>query len=293
MKLQGLSGGGAMSPSSRPATVRIGDRSSPRGSSPAYPSYVARAPEGIVDVINIALQLAFILIFVIVLARYLRDPREVHRDLVLVFASVVALFAIAIARTVWPDMPRPISQLSTVVLLLQPFLTLRLASHFVAVPRSVLIASLVWFAGAVVGRWARDAWQPAADGVRGRLLRGRRDGRRGLPPARRRAPGGLRANAAADRRPGDHRVRRRHLRRRRRLPLRRARPRRPIRPSPSLPGCSPWGPAWAISPRSCRRWPCAASSNGRSRSTWARRCSRRRATTTSMRSGPGWPGPPG
>ena len=65
------------------------------------------------DAINIALQLAFILIFVIVLARFLRDPREVHRDLVLVFASVVALFAIAIARTVWPDMPRPITQLSS------------------------------------------------------------------------------------------------------------------------------------------------------------------------------------
>ena len=103
------------------------------------------------DAINIALQLAFILIFVIVLARYLRDPREVHRDLVLVFASVVALFAIAIARTVWPEFPRPVSQLASVVLLLQPFLTLRLASHFVSVPRSVLIASLVWFAGAVVG----------------------------------------------------------------------------------------------------------------------------------------------
>ena len=103
------------------------------------------------DAINIALQLAFILIFVIVLARYLRDPREVHRDLVLVFASVVALFAITIARTIWPDLPRPVSQLASVVLLLQPFLTLRLASHFVPVPRSVLIASLVWFAGAVVG----------------------------------------------------------------------------------------------------------------------------------------------
>jgi len=104
-----------------------------------------------VDAINIALQLAFILIFVIVLARFLRDPRGVHRDLVLVFASVVALFAIAIARTVWPDFPRSISQLASVVLLLQPFLTLRLASHFVRVPRSVLIVSLVWFAGAVVG----------------------------------------------------------------------------------------------------------------------------------------------
>ena len=55
------------------------------------------------DAVNIALQLAFILIFIVVLVRYLRQPRVVHRDLVLVFASVVALFAIAIALKLWPD----------------------------------------------------------------------------------------------------------------------------------------------------------------------------------------------
>ena len=102
------------------------------------------------DAVNVALQVAFILIFVVVLVRYLRQPREVHRDLVLVFGCVVALFAIQIATRLLPTLPRGISQLSTVILLLQPFLTLRLAGHFVPVSRQVAGVALAWFATAVV-----------------------------------------------------------------------------------------------------------------------------------------------
>jgi len=104
-----------------------------------------------VDAVNIALQSAFILIFVAVLIHYVRDPRPVHRDLVLVFASVVALFAIAIVTQLVPTIPRAVNQMSAVVLLLQPFLTLRLAGHFVRVSRSIGVTSLVWFGAAVVG----------------------------------------------------------------------------------------------------------------------------------------------
>ena len=113
------------------------------------------------DVFNIAIQLAFILLFVVVLARYLRQPRAVHRDLVLVFASVVALFVIAIALAVWPTLPRGLSTLSAVVLLLQPYLTLRLARHFVPVSRNVATGSLIWFGVAVLG---------LAIGIRGNIL---------------------------------------------------------------------------------------------------------------------------
>jgi ABC-type multidrug transport system permease subunit len=73
-----------------------------------------------VDAVNIALQSAFILIFVVVLVHFVRDPRPVHRDLVLVFASVVALFAIAIVTSLVPGIPRAVNQMSAVVLLLQP-----------------------------------------------------------------------------------------------------------------------------------------------------------------------------
>ena len=62
------------------------------------------------DAVNIALQSAFILIFVVVLVHYIRDPRPVHRDLVLVFASVVALFAIAIVTQLVPGIPRAVTR---------------------------------------------------------------------------------------------------------------------------------------------------------------------------------------
>ena len=93
--------------------------------------------EGSVDAVNVALQLAFIAIFVVVLVQYIRQPRVVHRDLVLVFGTVVVLFAFAIARVIWPSLPTAFSQLSSIVLLLQPYLTLRLAAHFVPVSRRV------------------------------------------------------------------------------------------------------------------------------------------------------------
>ena len=98
--------------------------------------------EGSVDAVNVALQLAFIAIFVVVLVQYIRQPRVVHRDLVLVFGTVVVLFAFAIARVIWPSLPTAFSQLSSIVLLLQPYLTLRLAAHFVPVSRRVSMAAL-------------------------------------------------------------------------------------------------------------------------------------------------------
>jgi PAS domain-containing protein len=101
------------------------------------------------DAVNVALQLAFIAIFIVVLARFVRQPRAVHRDLVLVFGTVVALFALAIARRIWPDLPQAVSQVGTVALLLQPYLTLRLAGHFVPVSRAMATAALAWLAAAV------------------------------------------------------------------------------------------------------------------------------------------------
>jgi PAS domain S-box-containing protein len=95
-----------------------------------------------VDAVNVALQVAFIAIFVVVLVQYIRQPRVVHRDLVLVFGTVVVLFAFAIARLVWPDLPTSVSQLGTIALLLQPYLTLRLTAHFVPVSRQVSMGAL-------------------------------------------------------------------------------------------------------------------------------------------------------
>jgi PAS domain S-box-containing protein len=122
---------------------------SPRGSIDAAPP--RPTDEGLVDAFNIALQLAFIVIFGVVLVRYWREPRAVHRDLVLVFASVVVLFAINILVRLAPGLPRGVALLGSVALLLQPYLTLRLARHFAPVSRRTLIAALIWFGGSVVG----------------------------------------------------------------------------------------------------------------------------------------------
>ena len=102
------------------------------------------------DAVNVVLQLAFIVLFVAVLVRYVRQPTVVHRDVVLVFATVVGLFALAIARRIWPDLPAAVSQLGTIILLLQPYLTLRLTSHFVTVSQRLATTALVWLALAVV-----------------------------------------------------------------------------------------------------------------------------------------------
>ena len=126
------------------------------------------------DAVNIALQSAFILIFVVVLVRYLRDPRPVHRDLVLVFASVVALFAIAIVDPARGRASRAaVTQLSAVVLLLQPYLTLRLAGHFV--PRLAVAVDRVPDLVRRGGRRDRDrdARQPADHALRRRATSSR------------------------------------------------------------------------------------------------------------------------
>ena len=122
MKLQGPAGGRAMSPRARPLRSGLGTDRRREGRHRRIPSYVARGPEGIVDAINIALQLAFILIFVIVLVRYLRaaargPPRPGAR--------------VRVGRGPVRDRHRPdglarrcrgrISQLASVVLLLQPY----------------------------------------------------------------------------------------------------------------------------------------------------------------------------
>ena len=54
------------------------------------------------DVFSIGLQLAFAAVFVVVLQRYLRDRRPVHRDLLFVAGSVVGWFALSTLNTLVP-----------------------------------------------------------------------------------------------------------------------------------------------------------------------------------------------
>src|SRR4029077_9675012 len=96
-----------------------------------------------------------------VLVRFLGLARRVCRDVVVVFGCVVVLFAVSVALKIWPTLPRGIGSLSAVALLAQPYLTLRLARHFVPVSTTESRAVLAWFAVSTVA---------LAVGTRGNVL---------------------------------------------------------------------------------------------------------------------------
>jgi PAS domain S-box-containing protein len=98
-----------------------------------------------VDVINVGLQVAFAAVFVVVLQRYVQDRRPVNRDLTLVAGAVAGWFLVSTAVSLIPALPDELSRLSTVFILAQPILTLRLIAHFVPVQRNVLLAAVAWY----------------------------------------------------------------------------------------------------------------------------------------------------
>ncbi len=99
------------------------------------------------DLVAVVLEAAFFVVFAGVLARYLREPTAVNRDLVLVFGSVVALFAISIAGQL-VALPQPVRAAAVIFLLAQPYLTLRLVRHFASMARWVDPAAVAWFLSA-------------------------------------------------------------------------------------------------------------------------------------------------
>ncbi|OLB79379.1 MAG: hypothetical protein AUI14_10500 [Actinobacteria bacterium 13_2_20CM_2_71_6] len=85
----------------------------------------------------------FVLVFVRALAAYVvrRDPLQ--RDVTLVFTAMAVLFVIALVRTFIPHAPRLVDIVATVLLLAQPYLTLRLVARLRRVPRWLMWAALV------------------------------------------------------------------------------------------------------------------------------------------------------
>jgi PAS domain S-box-containing protein len=100
-----------------------------------------------VDVFSIGLQVAFAAVFVVVLVRYLQDPRPVNRDLVFVAGSVAGWFALSTLNALIPAIGTSVVRLSAIFIFLQPVLTLRLVRHFVPVRRNLVLVAL---AGSVV-----------------------------------------------------------------------------------------------------------------------------------------------
>ena len=106
------------------------------------------------DVFSIGLQLAFAAVFVVVLLRYLRDRRPVHRDLVFVAGSVVGWFALSTLNALVPAIGTSVVRLSAIFIFMQPVLTLRLVRHFVPVPRNLVLTALACSVGALIVAFA-------------------------------------------------------------------------------------------------------------------------------------------
>ena len=112
---------------------------------------------------TLVLEALFAAVFVRVLVGYLRRRDALQRDVVLMFSALAVLFALAVLRLVVGEPPRLVTVAASVLLLGQPFLTLRVARRVAEVPGAVYWPALAgWAASAVVlvvggevlGRWS-------------------------------------------------------------------------------------------------------------------------------------------
>ena len=96
----------------------------------------------------------FFVLFGVVVIRYLRRPTPLDRDVLAVFASVAGLFLLGIIGRAFPDLAI-VRTAAVVVLMAQPFLTIRLIRHFTPLPRwlhaAVFVAFVVAAAWAAIG----------------------------------------------------------------------------------------------------------------------------------------------
>jgi signal transduction histidine kinase/ActR/RegA family two-component response regulator len=91
----------------------------------------------------------FFVVFGAVVVRYLRHPTRLDRDVLMVFASVAGLFLLGIITRLIPslDVIRPVA---AILLMAQPYLTIRLIRHFTPLPRWLHAAVFLGFVVAVV-----------------------------------------------------------------------------------------------------------------------------------------------
>jgi signal transduction histidine kinase/CheY-like chemotaxis protein len=112
----------------------------------------------------------FALVFARALLEFVRRPDPLSRDVVLVFSAMAALFVVEVIRRTIGEPPPWLASASIVLLLGQPFLTLRLVAHLRAVPAWLLVVAFVaWLATAaplvVLGQLAPRAITLAAIAV--------------------------------------------------------------------------------------------------------------------------------
>jgi signal transduction histidine kinase/CheY-like chemotaxis protein len=99
-----------------------------------------------VNVITLASELLFMVLFVATLVAYLRRRDALSRDVMLIFASVAALFATLGVSALAGRLPDPVLGAAVAVLLAQPLFALHLAHQLRPVRRGVWLAAITGFA---------------------------------------------------------------------------------------------------------------------------------------------------
>ncbi len=102
------------------------------------------------DAVELVIEVLFALVFLRALTSYVAHRDPVQRDLMLVFSAMALLTALWVVRLFVPHPPRLFTIGPSVLLLAQPYLTLRLVAHLRPVPRWLLGTALVCWAASCV-----------------------------------------------------------------------------------------------------------------------------------------------
>jgi signal transduction histidine kinase/CheY-like chemotaxis protein len=98
-------------------------------------------------VITLIIELCFVAVFVEALVAYFRRRDGLQRDVVLVFVAMAVVFVLDLWQKIAGQPPAVVRGLSAVLLLAQPYLTLRLVTRLRPVPRWLRWSALLGVAG--------------------------------------------------------------------------------------------------------------------------------------------------
>src|SRR5919199_1091077 len=114
------------------------------------PYHRANAGGWSATVIVLLIEALFAVVFLRALFGYLRHRDPLQRDVTLIFTATAVLFVLELLRHTIGTPPQWVSWTGTVLLLAQPYLTLRLVEKLRPVPRTAMWAALVTFAATTV-----------------------------------------------------------------------------------------------------------------------------------------------
>ena len=97
-----------------------------------------------------AIEILFVAVFAGAVVRLVRGRDPLAGDVVLVFSGLAAVFIVGIARLAFGELPAVVQALAIVLLLAQPFFTLRLVGRLRDLPRWVLPAAFIALAATAV-----------------------------------------------------------------------------------------------------------------------------------------------